>query len=215
MQNFTAQGNCGRIIRGKVADDFLTLTDDPDRKVVMLMGPDGLGQIQGKSGYEMLEIIGYEPSYIERKVGEGNEFKLVVFPEGKDALLATWDNVAKIVSHVYPAVYDKLSANLPLLKKKNFDDIEASAGFDFSEVDKIGKSDDRYMTYERYQSAGAGIIKARAFLYFTLHLRELFSGDGYTYTSDGVQGLKEYFIPNIPIADIEGAQLIDIDVTLP
>ena len=215
MKNFSANGNCGRIIRGQDPNDFLTLTDDPDRKIVMLMGPDGLSQIQGKTGYEALNIIGYEPDYIVRKVQEGNQFKLVTFPEGQDAILATWDNVAEIVKQVYPDVYSKISANLPLLKKKEFDEIERDAGYDFSEIDKNGKTDDRYMTYERYQDAGAGIIKARAFLYFTLHLRELFSGDGYTYDANGVKGLKEYFISNKPISDIQGSEIWDLDMQLP
>ncbi|HLD75813.1 MAG TPA: hypothetical protein VI874_02250, partial [Candidatus Norongarragalinales archaeon] len=43
-------GLCGRIIRGKKAGDFETLTDDPDRKLVMLMGPDGLETLLGKTG---------------------------------------------------------------------------------------------------------------------------------------------------------------------
>lgn len=210
-----ATNECGRIIRGKVPSDFLTLTDDPTRLIVMTMGPDGLAQIDGKSGYESLEIIGYEPNYIVTKVNEGNLFKLVTFPEGKDALLATWDNVLVMVQRVYPEVAYMVENNLSELKKTTFDTIEARAGFDFSEVDKLGSSDYRYMTYDRFEKSGGDLIDTRAFLYFTLHLRELFSGDGYTYTSNGVRGLKEYFIQNMPIADISGAKVYDIDVELP
>ena len=47
-------GICGRILRGKSPKDFETLTDDPDRKLIMLMGGDGLERILGKSGYEAL-----------------------------------------------------------------------------------------------------------------------------------------------------------------
>ena len=61
-------GLCGRIIRGKSPDDFLTLTDDPNRDIIMLMGGDGLEQILGKTGYEALINIGYMEDYIEYKV---------------------------------------------------------------------------------------------------------------------------------------------------
>lgn len=212
--NFAAN-ECGRIIRGKELKDFLTLTDDPTRLIVMTMGPDGLAQIDGKSGYESLEIIGYETDYIATKVNQGNKFKLVTFPEGKDALLATWDNVVEMVQRVYPSVANMVEDNLFELKTNKFDTIEAMAAFDFSEVDKVGISDSRYMTYERFKRSSGDLIHTRAFLYFTLHLRELFSGDGYTYDSSGNRGLKEYFIQNMPIANISGAKVYDIDVQLP
>ena len=86
-------GLCGRIIRGKAPKDFETLTDDPERKIVMLVDPDGLQGLLGKTGYDMLITVGYEPSYLKHKVQEGNRFKLVVFPEGGAAQLATWEYV--------------------------------------------------------------------------------------------------------------------------
>jgi hypothetical protein len=98
----TITGICGRIIRGKRPEDFETLTDDPERKLVMLMGPDGLGLLPGKTGHDMLVAIGYEPDYLRHKVAEGNQFKLVVFPEGGPAKLATWENAVEAVSEVYP-----------------------------------------------------------------------------------------------------------------
>ena len=64
-QRKLVSGLCGRIIRGKKTEDFTTLTDDPLRKIVMLMGSDGLENILGKTGYEMLTEIGYEKSYIK------------------------------------------------------------------------------------------------------------------------------------------------------
>lgn len=206
------EGLCGRIIRGTKPDDFKTLTDDPDRKLVMLMGPDGLEKLLGKTGYDMLVEIGYETDYIQRKVDEGNEFKLVTFEEGGEAKLATWDNVIEVISAVYPQIASKLYKNLEGLKQVPFDAIEKYAGYDFSEVDKNGKTDSRYMTIERYEQAGDGLVEARAFLYFTVHLRELFSGDGYTYTADGRRGLMEYIVANKPIQNLGENKVIDIDV---
>lgn len=209
------EGLCGRIIRGKKSDDFKTLTDDPDRKLVMLMGPDGLEKLLGKNGHDMLVEIGYEAEYIKHKVKEGNQFKLVVFREGGAAKLATWKNVVEVVAEVYPDIAHKLYQNLDDMENTSFAKIERMAGFDFDEIDKKGKSDSRFMTYERFQKCTGTLVEARAFLYFTIHLRELFSGDGYTYTYDGRRGLKEYIVANKPIADLGENEVIDIDVKIP
>ena len=210
----TVTGLCGRIIRGKKPEDFETLTDDPLRKLVLLVGPDGLENLLGKTGYDMLIEIGYDKDYLVRKVKEGNEFKLVVFPEGGPAKLATWDNVIEVVSGVYPEVASKLWSNLNALKSTPFKDIETKAGFDFSEVDKIGPSDLRYMTYDRFKASAGSLMDARAFLYFTIHLRELFSGDGYTYTNEGRRGLMEFIVPNKPIRELGDNEILDIEVDI-
>lgn len=221
----SAQGLCGRIIRGTKSEDFLTLTDDLTRKLVMLMGPDGLEKITGLSGYDSLIEIGYEADYIVRKVvDEGNQFKLVVFPEGGEALLASWDNVVKVVSNVYPEAKNALLLYLDDFKRiyGNYSDqrdaffeIVKSAGFDFSEVDKNGPSDHRYMTYDRFLKSDQSIVDTRAFLYFSVHLRELFSGDGYTHNVNGQRGLMEYIVPNKPLSELGDYEVIDLDIQVP
>ena len=208
-------GLCGRVIRGTKPADFLTLTDDPKRKLVLLMGPDGLQLLLGKSGLEALQVIGYEPEYIRRKVlVEHNDFKLVVFKEGRDAVLATWDNVIMVVSRVYPEVTVMLKRNRDALKTQSFDQIERTAGYDFGEVDKNGVNDPRFITYERLQASRGTLVVVRAFLYHTVHLKEQYSGDGYTYDDRGNRGLKEYIVVNKPIGDLGDHALIDIDVQL-
>jgi nicotinamidase-related amidase len=208
-------GLCGRIIRGTKPDDFKTLTDDPKRKLVMLMGPDGLDQLLGKTGYEMLVEIGYEKDYIVRKVNENNQFKLVVFKEGDTAKLATWKNVMDIVANVYPGIGDKLRNQLDTLVRTHFKAFEKLARFNFADVDKEGATNPNYMTYERYKTAEDNLLNARAFLYYTIHLRELFAGDGYTYTYDGKRGLTEFIVANAPIRDLGDHVIIDVDVILP
>lgn len=209
-------GLCGRIIRGTKPEDFATLTDDPERKLVMLMGPDGLEKIMDKTGYEALVTIGYEPNYIVRKVvDEKNQFKLVIFEEGGEARLATWDNVAAVVASVYPRIAGNLYRNLDVLKTQKFSAIEKEAGFCFADVDKAGKQDVRFMTYERFLVSGGDLVDARAFLYFSIHLRELFAGDGYTYDAQGNRGLMEYIVPNKPLADLGVYDVIDLAITMP
>ncbi len=215
-QYASVSGLCGRIIRGTKPEDFATLTDDPTRKLVMLMGPDGLERIMDKTGYEALVTIGYEPNYIVRKVvDEGNQFKLVVFAEGGEAKLATWDNVATVVASVYPRIAGNLYRNLDALKKMSFAQIEKQSGFCFADVDKAGAQDNRFMTYERFLASGGDLVAARAFLYFSVHLRELFSGDGYTYDAQGNRGLMEYIVPNKPLNELGDHDVIDLPVSVP
>lgn len=211
----TVEGLCGRIIRGKSPNDFLTLTDDPTRKIVMLVDPDGLTQMLGKTGYQMLIEVGYEPDYLDHKVAEGNQFKLVVFPEGGAAQLATWDNTIDMVCAVYPDVAAPIRACRQALKTRSFESIQAEAGFNFLEVEKAGDNDLRFMTYERFVQSVKTLADVRAFLYFSVHLRELYSGDGWTYDAAGRRGVREYIIPNKPIAELGENQIIDINVIIP
>ena len=214
-QKKSVSGLCGRIIRGVKESDFLTLTDDPNRKLVMLMGADGLESILGKNGYESLVEIGYEKDYIRHKVEvENNKFKVIVFKEGRDAKLANWDNVIEIVSRVYPSIAKMLYMRKEELKNTSFAEIQSKAGFNFSEVDKMGSSDSRFMTLERLELSSGMLSDVRAFLYFSVHLRELFSGDGYTYTFEGKKGLMEYIVPNMLISDLDSSVVIDLEIQI-
>ena len=214
--SFTVEGLCGRIIRGKSSADFDTLTDDPNRKVVMLMGPDGLELLPGKTGFEMLITIGYTADHINRKVvEEGNQFKLVIFEEGSEAKLATWENVIDITSRAYPTVATMLRIAASDLQRTKFSEFEAQAGFAFKDVDKLGVIDSRFMTADRLAASDGASWKVRAFLYFVVHCRELFSGDGYTYTEQGARGLKEYLVMNKPIKDLGANLILDLDIQIP
>lgn len=221
-QTATVSGLCGRLIRGKKPEDFLTLTDDPTRRVVMPMDETGMQSLLGLSGYNMLLTVGYEADYICRKVvDEGNQFRLVVFPAGQDALLGTWDNVVEVVKAAYsdmPAIGERLERHLPELRQmnhQNFPAFQQRVGFVLTDVDKTGSGDARYMTVERYLQSSDTADNARIFLYFTLHLRELFAGDGITRQPDGQKGVSEYLMANKAIATLIGAQVCDIDVQIP
>lgn len=208
-------GLCGRIIRGKKPKDFETLSDDPERRIVMLVDPDGLAVLPGKTGYEMLITLGYEPDYLEHKVNEGNRFKLVVFGEGGAAKLATWDNVINMVQEVYPEESAAFERYRDEFKTTPFGLIEASTGFAFLDVEKVGKSDPRFMTYDHFRAAPKTLGNVRAFLYFSVHLREFFTGDGYTKDAQGNRGVAEYIVPNRPLKTFSDYGITDIEVVVP
>ncbi|MFX1398777.1 MAG: hypothetical protein ACFFAS_17235 [Promethearchaeota archaeon] len=135
---------------------------------------------------------------------------MVVFEAGSEVDIATWSNVIKLVSKIYPGVSEKIYRQLENLRTTKFETIEEAAGFDFSEVDKAGKADPWFITYDKYKKSPESLVAIRAFLYFTVHLRELFSGHGSTYTGDGKKGLMEYIVPNKRISDLGPHKIIDI-----
>jgi hypothetical protein len=211
-KTISVQGLCGRILRGKNPNDFVSLTDDPNRKIVMLMGPDGLSLLPGKSGHEMLTAIGYTPDYINQKILEGTQFKLAVFPESKFARPATWSNMVSLISHAYPQTTKALHSHYNQLSKIPFEQIQTQSGFSFAEVEKNGPSDPRFMTIDRFMQSQMNLVDIRAFLYFSIYLKELFSGDGYTYSSDGYRGMQEFATLNQPINSLGKNALLDINI---
>lgn len=191
-----AQGLCGRILRGR---DFTRLTDDPRRRLVFVLGQDGLEALAGKPTLAMLELIGYTPEYVKRKVGEGSQFKLVVFRQEGRAELATWENAVRLVGEAYPQAAGRLCAQLPEL-------LRSSVPSHYAEVDRLGPSEPRFITLQRYLEGPDDAVSARAFLYFTAHLRELFRGNGRTDPG----GLQEYLMLDRPLSELGDYELIDL-----
>jgi len=86
-----------RILRGVSDKDFETMTDTPEvRRIIQLAPLSGSGMF-GKSGYDMLLQIGYDPKSIEGYVRAGKKFKMVIFELGPDSPVkrATWVNVTE------------------------------------------------------------------------------------------------------------------------
>lgn len=218
-------GIVGRVIRGTKPEDFETLTDDPSRIVVMLMDSDGLAKLFGKTPYKILIEIGYRGDYIQQKLDAGNKFKLAVFP-ASEAYPATWAGAFDVVKKIYPDLTSCCQKHGNLLSgMTNFSmpagqvvghflhEIEALAGYKFADADK--KDDPRFMSVDKYRVSGKSLWELRALMYHTLHMRELYSGDGWTYNEQGRRQIKEYFMINKKITDISGAMLLDMDVQAP
>ena len=75
------RGRYGRIIRLHPSMNVPALTEEVDRRVVMVMGPSGLKSIADKPALTMLSSIGYTNAYVERKLAEGFTFHLLTFPK--------------------------------------------------------------------------------------------------------------------------------------
>lgn len=213
--DFSTEGKFGRILRGKEEHHFETLNLDPTRKLIFLIGEDGLVQLQGKTGYEMLMAIGYPIAYIEHLVHSGFQFKIILFDQTVPIALATWENTLALAIEAYPELADDLFRHQEALKSLEFEEYERIAGYRFRDIDKIGRSDELYMTYERYLKSNRSLLDTRAFLYFTVRLNELYSGDGYTYDDDGNRCLREYIALASILDELKHYLLVNIVVDLP
>jgi hypothetical protein len=201
---------CGRILRGISGTDFVTLSNDPKRKIVMLAGPDGIQHIRDLPGYQMLEACGYMPSYIVELVAKRTVFKLVIFADNTLTAPATWQTMLALAGEVYPAIRYVLEQHMAVLARTPYQQLQKQAGFDFAQVASNGEGDQRFMTYERYLSSDKTPGLTRAFLQHTLYMCELYSGDGYTYRADGMRGLQEYATRNRPLESFGTYELLDI-----
>lgn len=209
------EGLLGRVIRGRNPEDFKTLSDDSRRKLVLLTDPDGLAALPGLSGFSILMRIGWEPGYAVRKIQEGYGMKLAVFREGGPARLATWSGMTETVSQAYDGTGDRLRRHLEALMAAPFDALEREYGCEMSSIDREGEQHPMFMTHERFLRSADTAANARAFLYFSVYLREQYRGDGYTYDGDGARGLREYIAPNCKLSELIGCEVVDFTVELP
>ncbi len=213
-----AQNLRGRILHGRRdhPEDFLTLTDRPDERTrVMVFGQDGLEALIGQDHYQMLlKVACYKDEYIERLVANGQIFKLVLFnAEDNPAPLAIWETVVQLVASDFPRVAEKLFAARAALQSTSFAALQAQAKFNFEDADQ--RDNENFMTADRLRERAGLPWEVRAFLYFILHLRELFSGDGFTYTKEGVRVVMEYMAPNKPLSELGDIGILDLNVVVP
>lgn len=214
-------GLYGRLIRGRAGrpDDFEMLSLDADRRIVMLLGSDGLGRLLGLSGFEMLMAVGATEQHIRWHIGVGDSYKLVVFRSRREWPLADWDGALKVAGMVYPGLAEVLAGYARALKLTPFAQIEEDSGLSFHDIDVAGPEDPHFMTAERLlaiaRTGRPTLAQVRAFLYFTMRLREYYAGDGYTADVSGSRGMKEYFALNTPLNLLGKYAIMDVDVVLP
>jgi hypothetical protein len=207
------RGVYGRIVRTDMTDPQM-LTEDPDRRVVMVMGPSGLQQLLGLSGCDALYKIGYSHEYIVRNLERGKSFKLVVFERPASLRIATWRVAIDVLAAHYPMLAPALRRALPALKSTPIEDFERQVGYTFYEARIKGSDDERFMTPARLLKSEQTPADVRRFLFHTVHFSELYTGDGYTLTPSGERGVREYMMPNARIPSLTNWRIADMSVEL-
>lgn len=208
------KGLYGRVVRTHLAKPVL-LADEVDRRLVLVMGPQGIASLAGKSHFDMVLLLGHKASYIESELCAGRRFKLVVFEKQPLMRIATWKNVIDATASAYPELESILRRALPALKGHSFERLQELAGFSFAGIHKTGVSDPRFMTAERLLESDGGVVAVRRFLYHTVRLTELYSGDGFTKTSNGQRGVREYIARNVRIDELTPHKVIDLPMRQP
>lgn len=199
----------GRIIKGKKENDFKTLSNDERRKIIMLIDMQGLETISSLSGRDKLLFLGWDKRFLKQNIDAGYLFKMVVFPEVEGIKIATWDNVLEMIKEFYPGIVFPLSI-VDELKETSFKEIESLAGYNFLDVKE--KNDPRFMDLNKLQNSCKSVIDYRSFLYHSVHLKEQFSGDGWTHDAHGKRIVREYVFPNTQIKKLKDATMLDVEI---
>ncbi len=176
----------GRILRGKTPNDFNTLSDKPDRKIVFFLDSASLNELIGLTGIEILMQIGYDPDYITHLKEDGTVFKLSVFPR-ELFKLGNWDNLLDLASEFYPNWTSQIAACRGYIKQ---------------------------LSYDQAIQSGGVLRDVRVFLETTLNVLPGFAGDGKTRLA-GRQDLPffdEFIGPNKNLEDFGSYVLIDFPV---
>lgn len=193
------EGLAGRVLKGRRRGDFRSLSDDPARRLVLLMGADGLARLLDSAGRDRLRLLGYPAAYVDELEADGYQFELVVFPERPQDLLATWENLGRIVSQVMPEAGARLAPRLAELEATPFAALQAQAPWSMAEVYRAGRADPRFQDAARFARSAGEAWRARAFLFHELHLNELFAGDGWVRDAAGQRTMRELVGEAVPL----------------
>ena len=213
------RGRYGRIIRLHPTVNTPAMTEEADRRVVMVLGPAGLKSIADKPALTMLSSIGYTNAYVERKLAEGFTFHLLTFPKPSEKTygrmaIANWKNTLAAICAAYPEIAHLVKLHAKELKRTSFGSFEEQAGFSFAAVDKLGASDQRFMNLSRLLDSPGSACDLRRFLYHVTRLSELYNGDGRTRTEEGKPGVREYIMANRPLTNLGQYELTAIHLNL-
>lgn len=208
------RGICGRVTKGRTEDDFRLLSDEPNKRLSWVVGPDGLERLCGKSPRDIMLAIGKDTPWLRRTLDEGYRFRLCLFPEVQ-ARQATWDGVFELVRDTFPEAWPKVAPHIHLLPKYTLEEVqERFTEFDICASFLEGRDHHHYMTLERYLESSGTLGHTRAFLYHEIGLTHLFHGDGFTRTEDGQVGLREYLVPNRPLSSFSKYRTVELPLDL-
>eukprot|EP01120_Amphizonella_sp_Union-15-10_P003428 TRINITY_DN13846_c0_g1_i1.p1 TRINITY_DN13846_c0_g1~~TRINITY_DN13846_c0_g1_i1.p1 ORF type:complete len:239 (-),score=20.08 TRINITY_DN13846_c0_g1_i1:5-721(-) len=218
-KKISVSGLYGRITRGKIPEHFERLSTEHYKRLSWVVGPDALEKFLELTGYGILKEIGCKDEWIAARISEGMQFKLALFPEQPLTYikLATWENVLFMVEKCFPEIppghFIKMHSHLDKLKTMPFLEIQKMAGFNFFQVKESGSSNPLFMTLKRFIECQVSLVDLRAFLYCEIGCSELFRGDGVGMTQDGKIAQAEYLTPTVPVSQLQGFVMVDLDLT--
>jgi hypothetical protein len=205
-------GVLARITRGRKPEDFLCLSDEPNKRYTFVASSKLLHGYIGMNAVDAMLFLGFSKEWIHARLLDKppTHFKLVVFPK-TDAVLATWENLFTITKNSYGNdVYIKIQPFEQELQTTTYEAIDPAL-----RIKKISElpideryAHDEFITPERFQALShVTIYHARAFFYHTLGCNLHYIGNGLSSSGD-----EEWLVPNHKIDDIPGAVVVDLEV---
>lgn len=203
----TVEGLAGRISRGKAGQQHQSLSGFDGRRLAWVFGPDWLHSllIDRRPWADVIVSIGKDREWLARRLEEGQQFSLIVFPL-EDCVLATWDGVFGLLKDHYPEVATKVMRWAAKLREETAQQILGDRYDSYYKVKSDVKSE-LHMSLDRYLSAPDDVVHARAFLWHSLGLNELFRGNGYS-----PEGVPEYLVANTDVRN--DFAVVPLDVKL-
>jgi hypothetical protein len=206
-------GFYGRFEKGTNDDDFSRLSSDPNKRLSWLFDEQILRQLFGISHLDILLNVGHTLDWIRFQLSLKKTFKLIVCSLSSNEVKQTsWNNIFDLLTDTYPeidqSIWQRYSHDLT---HKTFDDIDPDESIirDYW----LGRTSDRYMDLNRFLALkGHETLRdVRAFLYHEIGLNELFQGDGYTVTQQGVITGREYFTRNRLLTNLNEYVVLDLN----
>ena len=147
------------------------------------------------------------------RLEDGTQHRLLVFPETEESTIqATWDNLFRLVLEHYGAeVHDVLSPHFRALKRTKYEVIDPNGRLAWISTLPVKEkyAHPEFLTAERLLAVDEPrLYHARGFFYHAIGCNKLFTGEGCS-----PDGIPECLTPNMAIADIPGAMLMDLEVT--
>uniref|UniRef100_A0A7S2UYZ7 Uncharacterized protein n=1 Tax=Fibrocapsa japonica TaxID=94617 RepID=A0A7S2UYZ7_9STRA len=203
--------------------DANLLSDDRWKRLSWIFGPDAVRNFIGIDARGICLLLGFGEEWLDRKLASGTRFKLAIFPKTSvDGTLATWDGVENVVQKYYPEVWGKVENHMPEIRSTDFTEIQRLAGYDMQAVNLVGRrgraydvdgesDSEHYISLQRLQRREGTLVQVRQFLWDEIGIKGLFVGDGRTQNDAGEQGPREFLARNLPINDIEGHIVIEVN----
>ena len=199
---------------GKTEEVLSILNGEPGRKFVFVMRDELLQKILScrQNTVRVLMTLGKTLNWIDERQKDGTKHRLVVFPASASTL-ATWENVFELVKAHYPDdLYSRLKPHFEGLKEKSIEEIDPKNDLEKVAIlpREIRFSRKDFYSVEKILSMSVEDITlydARGFFSHSIGCNKLYTGTGKSPT-----GEEEFLTLNLPIDQITGANVHDIQV---